>query len=419
MHSPSPFFEANKMIKNISIALLLASMILIASPLAAAQAITAATNKPNYVPGDILRVAGTGPANDDVSVSVTNPRGNLIGVAQGKVSAANAYNITVLTFPGTNSTTFPFGSYSVKITAAAAGASTTVTVNFLATGTPTPPTPSTSSGGFLVSVHVAGTYFPGDRVRVYAIFTSSGALADPTAFTVAHVHRMDNTIDQLLGTQQRIHAGWYFFDYTVPAAAAAGTYGVHVAGTLGTAQNNGDSSFQVQTANRDTAALSTQLTQLSTAIAGVGTAVSGLSQSFAAHDTRLTAIQTAVTTGHTAITGRIDALDATITSRLNAVQGAVGAQIITAQNAIIPRVDAVATTVNAGVTTAVQNAQTAITKAVTDGFGGVNTDLNTIKGDVRSAAAGTAQSSTFVLVIAGLAALTVVLQIAILVRKRA
>src|SRR3989304_5680104 len=106
MHSPSPFFEANKMIKNISIAILLASMILIASPLAAAQAVTATTNKTTYVPGDSLVVSGTGPANDDVSITVTNPRGNLIGVAQGRVGSNNAYSVTVLTFPSAESPTF-------------------------------------------------------------------------------------------------------------------------------------------------------------------------------------------------------------------------------------------------------------------------------------------------------------------------
>ena len=408
MHSPSPFFEANKMIKNISIAILLASMILMASPLAAAQAVTATTNKTTYVPGDSLVVSGTGPANDDVAITVTNPRGNLIGVSQGRVGSNNQYSVAVLTFPSAESPTFPFGAYSIRVTAAAAGASTTVTVNFLATaGVELPPTPSTGAGGFVISVHAAGTYFPGDRVRIYAIFTNNGALADPTAFTIAHVHRMDNTIDQLLGTQQRIHAGWYYFDYTIPATAPAGTYGVHVAATLGTAANNADSAFQVDAANRNVATLANS-------IAAISTAVTGLSQSFAAHDQRLTTIQTAVTTAQTAITGRIDTLDGAITSRLNAVQGAVGTQITTAQNNVIQRVDAI----TAGVT-AVQNSQTAVTKAVTDGFSAITTTLNGVQADVRSSAAGTAQSSTFVLVIAGLAALSVVLQIAILARKRA
>ncbi|MBI4257875.1 MAG: hypothetical protein HY619_02875, partial [Thaumarchaeota archaeon] len=84
-------------------------------------------------------------------------------------------------------------------------------------------------------------------------------------------------------------------------------------------------------------------------------------------------------------------------------------------NNVIQRVDGI----TSGVSTGVQNAQTAIVKAVNDGFSGVTTTLNGVQADVRSSAAGTAQSSTFVLVIAGLAALSVVLQIAILARKRA
>jgi len=229
---------------------------------------------------------------------------------------------------------------------------------------------------------------------------------------------MDNTIDQLLGTQQRIHAGWYYFDYTVPANAAPGTYGVHVGVTLASAGSNGDAAFQVAPANRDTAALATQLTTINTAIQGVSTALNGLSQSFTAHDQRLTAIQTAVTTAQTAITGRINTLDTDITSRLNGVAGAVGTQIITAQNTIVQRVDGIPASVNTAVTTAVQNAQTAITTAVKNGFTELGGNVEEIEDSVRSAAAGTAQSSTFVLVIAGLAALSVVLQIAILTRKK-
>lgn len=418
MHSPSLFFEANKMIKNISIALLLVSMILVASPLASAQAVTATTNKTNYVAGDRLSVAGVGPANDDVTVTLTNPNGALVGIAQGRVSSNNVYNVTVLTFPSGDQR-FPFGAYSVRVTAAAAAASTTVTINFAATtGTVTPPPAVGGAGGLIVSVHAEGTYFSGDRVRIYAIITNNGALADPTAFSAAHVHRMDNTIDQLLGTQQRIHAGWYYFDYTVPANAAPGTYGVHVGVTLASAGSNGDAAFQVAPANRDTAALATQLTTINTAIQGVSTALNGLSQSFTAHDQRLTAIQTAVTTAQTAITGRINTLDTDITSRLNGVAGAVGTQIITAQNTIVQRVDGIPASVNTAVTTAVQNAQTAITTAVKNGFTELGGNVEEIEDSVRSAATGTAQSSTFVLVIAGLAALSVVLQIAILARKK-
>ena len=44
--------------------------------------------------------------------------------------------------------------------------------------------------------------------------------------------------------------------------------------------------------------------------------------------------------------------------------------------------------------------------------------LNEIQAEIRHASAGTAQSSTFIFVIAGLAALSVILEIGILARKR-
>ncbi|MBI2126632.1 MAG: hypothetical protein HYU02_04885 [Thaumarchaeota archaeon] len=372
-----------------------------------AQAVTATTNKTNYVPNDKLIVTGTGPANDDVTVLVTSPRGNPVGQAQGKVGSDNRYNIEVFTWPPTNSTTFPFGAYSIKVTAAAAGSSTTVSVNFLAsTVTTPPPTPTPAAGrGFWISVHSEGTYFAGDTVLVDVMFTNNGALADPTAITIAHVHRSDNVVDQLLGAQQRVHAGWYYFPYTIPNNAPPGTYGVHIAATLGTAIMNEAATFRVESNARNVATVGGAVANLNTAVASLNTAVTALSQTVAgltltALDTRLTALDTKVT-----------ALD----SKINALQGAIGQQITGAQQAINTNTNNVQT----ALTTAVQGAQSSITSAVNQQLGGVSSKIDAMQADTRSAAAGTAQSSTFVLVIAGLAALIVVLQIAILVRKRA
>ncbi len=407
MHSPSPFFEANKMIKKVVLSILLASMILAASPLAMAQAVTATTNKTNYVPNDKLVVTGTGPANDDITVSVTNPRGNPVGVGQGKVGSDNKFNITVFTFPPTNSSTYPFGAYSVKVTAAAAGASTTVSVNFLATTVTTPPpTPTPSTGrGFWVSVHAEGTYFPGDTVLVDVMFTNNGALADPTTITIAHVHRPDNVIDQLLGTQQRVHAGWYYFPYTIPNNAPPGTYGAHIAATLGTAVMNEAVTFRVESNARNVATVGSAVTSLNTAVTSLNTAVTALSQSVAG--LTLTSLDARIT----ALDARITALDTKIT----ALQGAIGQQITGVQQAINTNTNNVQT----ALTTAIQGAQSSVTNAVNQQLGGVSSKIDAVQADTRGVAAGTAQSSTFVLVIAGLAALTVVLQIAILVRKRA
>lgn len=410
------------MIKKLALIALLASMILSASPLAMAQAITAVANKTNYVPGDILSVAGTGPANDDVSVAITNPRGNLIGVAQGKVGADNRYNITVMTFPSTNSTTFPYGSYSVKVTAAAAATSTTVTVNFLATILTVAPPAAPGAGGLLLSVSSDGTYFPGDKVRIYVLATNNGALVDPT-FTIAHIHTPANVLDQLLGTQVRIHAGYYYFEYTIPSTAPAGTHGPHVEATYQGNRFNHASTFQVRAANRDTAGLAASIASLTTAFNGLSTSIGGISTAITTLDGKVTAIPGAITAAvggaQTGIANAINGHDSQTAQRITALQGAVGQSISGAQTAIIGRVDSVANNIQTALNTAIQGSQSAIIKAVNDGIGGLGKDIDGIEKDVKSAATGTAQSSTFVLVIAGLAALAVVLEIAILVRKRA
>ena len=89
--------------------------IVLFSPLAAA-APTVVPNKTTYVPNDKLVVTGVASPSSTVTVKVLKPNGNLEGIDQGSTNAAGAYNITVLTWPSTNSTATPFGTYTITVT---------------------------------------------------------------------------------------------------------------------------------------------------------------------------------------------------------------------------------------------------------------------------------------------------------------
>ncbi|MCS4537445.1 MAG: hypothetical protein HYY67_01125 [Thaumarchaeota archaeon] len=104
---------------------------------------------------------------------------------------------------------------------------------------------SPSPKSFDVSITSEGKYRPGDKVTISVLFTNNGALVDPTTITIAHVHRPDNVIDQLLGTQARVHAGWYYFNYAIPPNAPSGTFAIHIGTTYNGQASNAQASFQV------------------------------------------------------------------------------------------------------------------------------------------------------------------------------
>ena len=81
-----------------------------------AYAITAKTNRTLYIPKDSLYVTGTTSASYEVDISITNPNNNLVGTTRGPDDSQGTYNITVVRLPSTNSTTFPYGKYTVRIT---------------------------------------------------------------------------------------------------------------------------------------------------------------------------------------------------------------------------------------------------------------------------------------------------------------
>ena len=79
-----------------------------------AQGITIETRRGLFVPNDVLYVAGTTRPYSDVTIEVANPFGNLVAVTKGGADYIGKYNITLLRFPSSNTTTFPYGSYTVS-----------------------------------------------------------------------------------------------------------------------------------------------------------------------------------------------------------------------------------------------------------------------------------------------------------------
>ena len=363
-------------------------LILTSAPAILAQAITVETDKTNYDVGDLLTASGVAPPNDEVVVQVLNPSGILVATGQTTADGAGNYEVQVMRFPPAPSTLFPFGSYTVRATAAAAGATVSTVVTFDST-TPAPPPPPNGvvQGGFRIDVTANGVYNPGDTVTINVLFTLNGALVDPT-ITITHIHTPEQQIVQLLGTQGRIHAGWYYFEYAIPQNAE-GTYGIHVGANTPSGGNNAHTSFHVT----NTIARQSSVVSIVPAITS-----------------QISNLRSDISDIESMLSSQID----DIVPRIAEAQGAILARIATAQTSLVDAIGSVP----ADLTASVQGIQGNIVSEIDEAKSDILASVESIRENTQAAAAGSSQASTMALVAAGLAALAVVLIIVVLVRKR-
>lgn len=363
-------------------------LILTSAPAILAQAITVETDKLSYEPGDLVTVTGVGPPSDEVVVQVMNPSGILVATGQTTADGAGNYEVVAMRFPQSPSILFPFGSYTVRVTAAAAGASASTVMTFDATGVaPPPPENGVAAGGFEIAVTANGVYNPGDTVTINVLFTLNGALVDPT-ITITHIHTPEQQIVQLLGTQERIHAGWYYFEYAIPQNAE-GTYGLHVGANTPSGGNNAHTSFHVTNTIARQSSLVSIVPALTSQISNLRSDVSDIESMLSA---------------------QID----DIVPRIAEAQGAILGRLTTVQTSLADAIASVPT----GLTASVQGIQGNIVSEIDEAKSDILASVESIRENTQAAAAGSSQASTMALVAAGLAALAVVLIIVVLVRKR-
>jgi len=111
------------------VALITALALLVAvAPAALAQALTVYTDKPSYLPGDVLVVYGTAPAGSWVGISIINPVGKEVDFKMVQAGPDNTYR-TTFNLP----TQLPYGdwvagTYTVKAWLGAVTATTTFTL---------------------------------------------------------------------------------------------------------------------------------------------------------------------------------------------------------------------------------------------------------------------------------------------------
>jgi hypothetical protein len=363
--------------------LLLAAFLVLAPTVAfaAGTSLTVAPSQSSYSGTANVTLSGTvtpAPSSPNTAVVLTtkNPQGAVVDIGQAPVSTTTGgYSYTLVA----GASSWTNGAYSVSAVWGAAGVNATSSTTFSYTGTiGTGPSATT---GINVQVQASSPVWPGqtEYVGILTSFPGNGSLVDVT-FKTVHYHPPTGPLVTLcsaasqtgcVGSFERIHVGFYQINFTLPATALAGGYFVHawvnntkVKGI--DIEGQGLGSFTVNPA----IATAAGQTALQTAVTGLASGVSSLTTTMASAQQSLTSL-------------------GDLTTTLNNLQSSVN-------------------TISSGV-----NSITNSLSSLTNTLNG----LSNISGQVSSINSAISNNQTYVLVVAALAAITLVLELAILVRK--
>lgn len=384
--------------------------------------------------------SGTGSlSGSGVTITITNPSGTPLGyqvLAPSGTGATGTFTSSPFS-AGSPASSWPTsGAYTAKAQygPACTGSCTTAaadtkTFSYTATATTTTAT-SNQLIATVTSTH--GTFFAGQTAYIYVLLAfGNGTLANSKAsFTTAQYWAPGATTATALGAATPLTTGLYAFTVST-TGFSDGIYGVQVtatcacgtAGATATAQGIGAFGINSLVANSPTQTvqngyLTSILSDLGTFATGT-TVASQLSAS-ASNQAKLlarlatlqtdlkgnfTAVATAITAAQTAITGAITSSQTAITSAItSATSGlATASSISTLSSAVSTGFSGISTTLS-GVATAssISALGTTVSNAVTQATNAANNSSTT---------------STYVLVVAVLVAITLVLELAVLVRK--
>lgn len=398
---------------------LLTALLLPALAPAFAQELTVTEPTPGqeYNPGDDLTVKGTAPEGAIVTVQVFNPADTLVAVGQDTADSNGNYATTPTSFPSAPTASLPYGTYSVSVFSAG----DTVERSIVFKEGEEPPIPPVEGAAVSVEVEAEGIHLPGEKTMIYVMVTQQGELKDPEGqtFTVWHVIRPDGNIDQLV-TKKRIHTGLYVMEYTLPTIT--GVYGVHIAAKVGEVTGQGLATITV-TDGLESAATAKAVSDMGSTLSKIssdvtslgrqlGTSMSEISQALAGHDAEMAEIKQ--------IVNGISGAQGDIISAVNGVRDevrfnseSVKASVSSASNEIRSAVSSAQTSIQGAVSSSVSSAQSAITGKI-DSLSG---KVDQLSNDMDAVSSAVSQSITFIYVVAALAAITLVLELVILVRK--
>jgi archaellum component FlaC len=323
---------------------------------------------------------------DNVAISVTNPNGQLVDQTSEAVQAGGSWT-SYSTNVGGNSN-WVSGTYTISVSDDTGPIGSTT---FKYTSIPT-----TTTGA--LSVTAPSLVLPGQAANIF-VWVSSPATV--TGWYLAP----GATTTTSLGSATRVSPNpgglyVYTFSVTLSSSAANGAY------LVGAVASNGTSGFSASNIGSFSVnggvASSASVTALSSAIAAVNSAVSSLSNT-------VNSINSAVS----GLDSSLSSIQSTLGTVSNNVQS-LGSSLSTLSstvNTIASSIGSISSSITT-LTNDVSSMQTAVTS-----LSSLGSDMSSLQNSVSSLSTSVSNAQTYILVVAALAVITLVLELAILIRK--
>ncbi len=392
-----------------TIAATILAAFLILSPVMAIAAtsytLSVSTDKSSYSTGGAgtitFTVTPTPGSGTSVGLTITNPNGAEVFTDSAIVSATGSATDTFTTGGSSN---WISGTYTVTATWAPTVTSTpqtaTTTFAFTCTSGCSVSTP-TSSVSLELQATAPSLVYAGQTVQVFALaFWSNGTLAANANFTGSHYHNPSGAVT-VLPAPTSVGPGMYEWSWALPATAADGLYAVHlkadVGGTIMWAQAGFTVNSQVASAS---------------GLAAIATAVSGLS-GLGKNITSISAALTTISNNVNSMNTAIGSLSSTLGTINTNVQG-LGTSLTTLSNTV----NTISSSIGS-ITSSITTLTNDVTQMQTTigSLSGLAGDMSSLQGSVNSLSTSVSNEQTYILVVAALAVITLVLELAILIRK--
>ena len=340
---------------------LLAAFLLL-SPVVMAAGPTISVTPTSVSGTQTITISGTTTASAAVGIKVTNPSGTTVFIDNVVANSAGAYTDS---FSAGGTSAWVTGTY----TASATVASQTSTATFQYTAVA--PTPAGNQLTVLASANSIVYAGQTAQIQAYVYWSANGTAASSAVTVTAWWVNPSGTVSSpTAGTSDG--SGFWTWSVSLPSSAADGTYSVVVEAAHGPAWGYGSTGFTVNSQVASSSSISSAVT------AGFATLQKDLSANFSS----LSSAITSISSGVTGLTSSVTTMQNSLTSITNSLTS-------------------ITNTLNS-LSTAVGNAVTAANTAATD---------------ASNASSSVSSTQTYVLVVAVLAAITLVLELAILVRK--
>jgi len=401
----------------------LLAVLLVLGPSAAfaATTLTVVPGQSSYSDSNTISISGTVSPTPSVAsnvvLTITNPSGAIVDVSSNPVSTTTGTYSYAVVAGGTPSWTA--GTYTIKAVWGASGQSASATATF--TYTPSSTTAAAVTPYLVVQAQATTPVFAGQTVQLAVLVEwNNGTLACANpCFGTVYVYTPSGTQKTIYDPTNSstnpitVRTGFFVWSWTVPSSATDGMYAVHawasVTSGAATYQGQGLTSYTVNSqlaSSSQVSAIKSELDTVSSTVQSVSSSVSSLSSSLSTITTGIQGVGKNVTSLSSALTSMNSGLTTAIGNVQSAVTG-LGGSITTLSNNV-GGLSSSLTTIGNNVNQLMSSVSSLSTSV--GSLSGLSSQMNSLSASIST-------NQTYVLVVAALAAITLVLELAILVRK--